>query len=275
MNRPITVANLLQDPNIGPQSFEGSHAATIETQFNNSLTSLFAALPESPYVVTGWDIVGGGGGAAWRASYDVGLNPGWGLNTSPPLGLTRFVCKQVKHAIQIRPVLLEMLGNLPPTAYVWGTKYAASGRDGTYLVGVLYSLSGYGSGLMSYEIHDYTTGGPYVAETTVLQLTIPQVISGVAAQQREYAVHYSMLLNDTTGASGVLGRLKSNTITQVECQYTTPATDWVQFSGIFYQLQSATSDVVLELTCDVVGANVSVRGAVLAAFLQNSAGAES
>jgi hypothetical protein len=275
MNRPITVANLLQEPNIGPQSFEGSHAQTLETQFNNSLTSLFASLPQSPYVVNGWDIVGGGGGAAWRASYDVGLNPGWGLNTSPPLGLTRVVFKEVKHARQMRPVVWEMLASLPATAYVWSIKYAASGRDGTYLVGILYSLDGFGSGHLTYVAEVDGPVGPFVAETTVATLTIPQVISGIAAQQREYAVHYGLLLNDTTGAAGVIARLKGNGVTYRECQYTTPATDWVQFAGCKSQNQLAGADVVMELTVDVVGANVSARGAHIHALVVNSAGAES
>jgi hypothetical protein len=265
---------LLQEPNIGPQAFEGSRAATIEDQFNDSLVSLFAALPESPYVVTGWDIAGGGGGAAWRASYEVGLNPGWGLNTSPPLGLTRMVCKEVKHARQIRPTLWEMLSNLPPTAYHWGTKYAGSGRDGTYLVAVLYSLDGFGSGRLTYATEVDGPVGPFVAETTVATLTIPKVISGIAAQQREYAVHYGLLINDTTGASGVIARLKENGVTCRECQYTSPATDWLQFAGCKTILQLPAVDVVLELTVDVVGANVSARTAHIHALVCNSAGAE-
>jgi len=273
MNRPNLISQFLENPLSGPQYFEGSRAATIEEQFNRSLTNLAADLPQAPYMINGWDISGGGGGAAWRASFEVSLSAGWGFNTSPPIGLTRAVFKEVRHAPQMRDTVLTMLGHLPPSAYVWGIKVASSSRDGTYLIGILYSLSGQGSGLLTYAIEDESTLGPFVAETTVLSVTIPQVISGIAAQQREYAVHYGLLLNDTTGASGVIARLKLNGGTVREAEYFAAATDWCQFSGCKYVVQSAASDVVVDLTVDVVGANVSCRGMHLQAFVQNSGGA--
>jgi len=275
VDRPISVANLLNpDPNLGLYAFEGSHAETIQDQFSNQITQLAALIPGVPYVISSWTLTGGGAGAGWRASFDVGLNPGWGFNTCIPLRLARLVCREVQHAGQLRAVVADMLGALPPTAFVFGIKHAASGRDGTYLVGILYCLQGAGSGNPSYYTDNYATQGPFVAETTVLSLTLPQTPLGDAVLGRDWAVHYCMLLNDTTGASGVLGRLKRNTVTLVESRLTLPATDWVSFSGVHYQTQDNTGATLLELTVDVVGANVSVRGACLMALLMNAPGAD-
>jgi len=276
MDRPIIVSNLLA-PNAdytGLHCFEASHAAAMETQFNNSLTQLAAQLDGAPYPVLSWDIVGGGGGAGWRASFDIGLTAGWGLNTSPPLPLTRFVCREVKHATQIRTVVQAMLAHLPPNAYCWGIKQAASGRDGTYLIAILYSLSGLGSGLMSYAATAYDPSGPFVAETTILAITIPAAVNADPVLARDYAVHYSMLLNDTTGASGVIGRFKANGATLVQSEILQAATEWITFAGVHHQIQDTAGATLLELTADVVGANVTVRGAAIVAHLINAPGAE-
>lgn len=275
MDRPVIRTNLhAPDPALGPYVLEAPYPADLAQLVQNQLAVISAALT-FPAVVCSWNIAGGGGGANWRVSFDVALNPGWGLNTSPPVSLSSFVCDVAQNAAELRTVTQRLLLTIPSDAAIWGIKQVGSGRDGTYLVGIWYSTGAYGSGLMTYSAQYLDPQGPYTGSQILASITIPASVGGSAYTVREYMLHYAVALEDTTGASGVFGRLEVNSAMIAENSWSAPAGEWRNFSGHWQQNQLAGGPVVVELFCGTAGANnVTVRGVALAALLINSGGAE-
>ena len=275
MDHPVLVGNLLGPENeSGPWVVEARDPVTLQRQAN-ALLAAFAAASSLPLAVHNWEISGGGGGANWRLMFSVAFSVGWGLNTSVPLRVAAFDFRVASHKDQLRAQAQDIYGALPVDAFVWGTKVAGSARDGTYLVGVLWSTDSDGSGRPTIEADSLAEAGPYDAETTIIGLAVPQCSQGLAQNQREYYLHYAVLFNDTTGNSGVLARLTLGGATVTESRITEAATDWVCFAGVIHEIQSAAGAHQYTLRVDVVGANqVSYRGAVMAAHLVNSESSE-
>lgn len=273
MDHPILVGNLLgPDPSLGPYVVEARDPVTLQREANAILASLSAALT-LPAAVHNWSVSGGAGN--WRLIFDVAFSVGWGLNTSVPVRLAQFEFRAAFHKDQLRAQALAIFNGLNADAFVWGTKFAQSARDGSYLVGVLWSTDSDGSGRPTIEADHLAEEGPYDTETVIIGLAVPQAAQGINYNQREYYLHYALLFNDTTGNSGVLARLSLDGATVTESRITEAATDWVCFSGVIHEIQSAAAAHQYTLRVDVAGVNqVSYRGAVLAAHLVNSESSE-
>lgn len=275
MDRPIVRSDLtVPDPALGPYVLEAPFPADLAARVQGQLAAISAAL-SFPAVVCSWDIAGGGGGANWRASFDVGLNVGWGLNTSPPVSLCGFVCDVAQNGPEIESVTRRLLAAIPSDAYVWGIKHASSGRDGTYLVGIWYSTGGQGSGKMMYSVQSLAPQGPLAVKTVLASITIPASAGASAYTVREYMVLYSMALNDPAGASGIRATLEVDAAMVAQSDCAPPLTEWRNFSGCHYQLQNDAAPVLIELSAEPNPGNVTVRGITLNALLVNSLGAES
>lgn len=274
MDRPALRGNLtLPDPNLGVYAFEASRAAALQAQVNTSLAALGAGFT-FPVSVRSWDVSGGGGGSAWRLAFDCCLDPGWGLNTSPPILLTRVVCREVKHATQLRAAAQALLLTLAEDCYIWGVKYASSGRDGTYLVAILYSTDGgQATGRMTYSAQATAEQGPYAVATLVTDIEIPLPAQASPYTVREYICHYAMTVQDNSGGAGVKATLKLNSAVIHEQQWIA-AGDWIGFSGVYKFSQEVASTQLLELFVEPLAVTVSVRGVSLNAVLINSSGAE-
>lgn len=274
MDRPIQRALIhLPSDLLGPRVYEAAYPANLAEQFNAGIATVAAA--PFPTVVCSWGIAGGGGGAGWRASFDVGLNPGWGLHTSPPARLAGMVCDLAQHSAEIQAVTYRLLESIPGDAFIWGIRHAASGRDGTYLVAILYTLQGWGSGKMTYELGSFQPLGPFNGEALVLQIALPPAVNGDPLLSKEYSVQFSMLLNDTSGNAGVFGRFKRDGSTVYESRITQPSTDWVSFAGSYYTDQGPSGRILQLWVEPSSEAQVSCRGLHMLCHLCNATGAES
>ena len=271
MDNPIVSTNFATLPGYGPHVIEARSPATLQARANALLAALSASIV-TPAAIHSWEITGGGGGANWRLVFNVGFSVGWGLNTKLPLQLAQFAFRAAQHHEQLRAQTVRMYADLPVDSFVWGTKFAGSARDGTYLCGVLWSSDSDGFGKPTTAAESFEEVGPFDAPTNVLGLVIPAQPVNILC--REYFLHYSILLNDTTGASGVFGRLILNGATVFESRITEAATDWYTFSGVLHETQAAVLHQY-NLQIDVVGVNqVTCRGAVMAAHLVTSESSE-
>jgi hypothetical protein len=148
--------------------------------------------------------------------------------------------------------------------FVWNPRIVGSGRDGTYLIALLWSDGFPGNPTM--DASEPGQLGPFVAETTIVSLVIPQSVNGIVDTEHSWVVHWDIMVQDTA-ATGVYARLERNGVPVQEAQITGLATDWWPCGSHLVHDQDSTGattyDVVIE---PVVGGNaVTVRDTHLTA----------
>lgn len=175
--------------------------------------ALFAEVnaQDSESCICGLHVAGGGNGADWQLTYTLAIteSPGW-------TGLSVNIEKaRVSVAIATDPSELDRSfqrivdqivaeSGEPPNGVIYNVQIAGGGRDGAYLLVVLWAAD---PDLPPYLRSE--TGaeqGPFSDETNVLNLNnIPGVDNN--SQRSRFLVLWGGLVNETAGAQGVYLRL--------------------------------------------------------------------
>lgn len=273
MQRPI-ILNQLVDvaiPALGIKVREACTAADLQTQLQAVIAA--AALVANPYpMIHGLELGGGGGGATYRGSLTVTRELGWGFGTSIPAAAAHVEIRSARNRRQIEEQLTQIYAAIAAAAtelpYVWQVKVVGTGRDGSYLIGVLWS-NGF-PGRPTISVQETAPQGPYLAATTIQTLTIPRTVLGLGATETTWRIEWGAAVNDTT-SSGAKLRLELDLGTLVEFEEIGSAAEWRSNESVYVHTQSSAADSVFGLVIEpTVGGNaVSCRGAHLVATMMN------
>jgi len=269
MDRPIllTALNVAGQPGLGVHVAEASHPAGLETRVAAILAAAAAAAVPGPYI-QGISLAGGGGGATWRVSLTCTSNLGWGLDTAISAAAARFVCGCARNATEIETVLGILYQRIAAAAqnppFVWSVQVATSGRDGSCLVGILWSDGIVGQ--PTYEAHEAGPVGAFTGKHTMCTFTIPATLSGGPADSGYWSLHWSVAVSDPTGG-GVKARLLQGAATvRAEYEQVGGATEWLPAAGVYRHGQGAGA-TIFSIEVESTGANnVDARHANLFAL---------
>lgn len=271
MDRPILISNLsnVATPLLGVKVIEAPDPATLTTRVNAAIYAAAAAGYSSAFL-QGFELAGGGAGESCRAIITLTRNLGWGLFTSIPCILAKVLYRRASHSDQLTRVLEQMYAYIlanDPGAIVWQPRIVGTGRDGSYLIGLVWSSSTVGS--LCLNVESFSESGPYTTPTTILSVTIPQTPDATVATETAWRVSWGMIVNDTTG-SGAGVRLSEDTVPIWDTYETGAAAEWQESSGQHNHIQSAAGPTTFDLIAVNTGANaISVRGAYLRAEIAN------
>jgi len=274
MDRAILLANLnvAGHPELGVKVREASTPADLQNLIQSSITAALAG-GEHFAMVQGFELAGGGGGASWRAMVTLGRNLGWGMLTSIPAAVARINLRVARHFSEIETVIAQMYAAIAAAtthggAVVWQPRITASGRDGTYLVGIVWADGNPGSLVLNQEF--FSELGPVDAATTVLFLTVPQTCTATTDTEQNWRISWGALLNDVAG-TGVKLRLLVDGVNTWESEQIGTAAQWLPSGGQMNHLQSATGNTLFTLILEpTIGGNqVKARGIYLRAEIAN------
>jgi len=283
MDRPIILGNIynLGAPELGQHVVEAVDPVDLETEVERVFAAAAACGVSFPYI-QGFSLAGGGAGNTVRATFQVVSNLGWGLNTAIPAARAHFCAGVARTSADIKRVteyIFERLNLAYPTddVFIWDVQIAGSGRDGSYWVGVLWSVGIVGR--PTYWQHALPSSGPYAIPTTILLLTIPQSVGGITGTLGFWSIHWSIAVNDVGGAAtGVKARLLLDGVTvATEYEQTNAvATDWMCMGGVYLLTQSPAAPVTVAIEVEPGAGNTcNVRDANLLALMAVHSGAES
>lgn len=270
MDRPIRLVDLqpgVPVPELGVKVLQAPEPADLAAQIQGAIDAAAAGVAEYP-MVHGLELAGAGGGATWRAIVTLTETAGWGINTSIPCAVARVMCATAANAAELETVLGKLYTAIAAAAsnepVVWQPRIVGSGRDGTYLVSLLWADGSPGRPLSS--IQSTPPQGPYTAATTLMSLTIPQALNGIADTRQFWQVQWGAALNDVAGTGAKL-RLELNTVSQVEFDILGSAPQWQPNASVFMYTQSEAGPAVLDLIAEpTVGGNaINVKGVYLIA----------
>lgn len=273
MDRPIALIDLsdVGNTSLGVKILQAPIAQSLQTQLQAAIDA--AAASDAQYaMVQGLELGGSGSGATWRAMLTLTENQGWGFNTSVPCAIAKVYCAEARDAAEIETVLGHIYAAIAAAAtndpFVWQPRIAGSGRDGTYMVCVLWADGSPGQPTIS--VQSTAQQGPYTAAQTVASLTIPQSVNGLVATQQFWFVRWGVVLNDATG-SGAKARLELNSAPLVESDEIGAAAEWQANSSVYVHTQSTVAPSVFDLIVEptVPGLAINCRGIYLVATQQN------
>jgi hypothetical protein len=221
--------------------------------------------------IAGMHVGGGGDGADWQITYTVSLQDGpGGAGTSVSTGSARVSIAIATDPSEIDRVLDQLRAEIfdattpPGAALVYQTQVCGGGRDGAYLVALLWGPGGELPALLSDE--DPAEQGPFGAETVLATLTVPgQPVSGAEAY---YTLDWGGLVNETTGASGVTlelwRKIGAGAFTMIRQAVTSgTGSEWAALAGVLTAEQTG-DDWIYELRANVIGGStVTVRDVFL------------
>jgi hypothetical protein len=236
--------------------------------------------------VCGMHLGGGGGGADWQITYTTAESRGMGFaGTSVWVGDARISVALATDATELDRVvaqLLDQIANGPPvppfpSAPVYDIQIAGGGRDGAYLVAVLWGTA---TQPPPYKREfAFPEQGPYTSETALLTLPLNLPSTTSADNQIEYLILWGAILNETSGTDGINFRLQETTgpgtpgawTTTAETTHSAPSTEWRSQGGTRHVLQPVDPTLLtlafLRLTVEPNGTSeVSARNAYLYAM---------
>jgi len=265
MDRPFRVDRLNLD-GFGIRTVEGIDPRDLGNRATQLLADIAAQQPSAQ--VSGMTLGGGGDGAAWRCTFTSASQfPNGQQSIFAALGLVRFAI--ARHAAELdavcRRVLLEMQAGFP-NAYLFETQIAGGGRDGIYLVAMLFS-----NGVASPPYESLTAAAPQsvTTDTDILTVTVPQTTSGTVDDQCTYLLMYSIAVEDTNSGGFVAGLYDVTNAVWVQ-QYadTGAAGQWDPAAGQWSVPQPVGADFQYSLRVGpVFGGTVDVRQASLTKLL--------
>lgn len=269
MDRPIALSKLIQVgvPELGVKILEAPYHSTLEAMVQEAIDDAAASAAVYPFI-QGLRAAGSGGGATWRVMLTIAESVGWGNNDQLPCDRARFYCAPAQNAAQLMTVLAQLYARIAAAAtaspIVWEPILLGTGRDGSYLVGLLWVDGAPGD--PTYSQSSYAASGPYTAKTTILSFSIPQSLGGANANRHHWLIFWNCMLNDATG-SGAIARLVRDTVTIQESEEIGSAAEWNSMGSHHIQEQSGagmTFDLEIEPT---VGGNaINVRACALSAI---------
>jgi hypothetical protein len=279
MDRPMQLDRIRQ-PNRGIFTIGSSDPESLERLSLDLFARILAQDAQS--FVCGMHLGGGGGGADWQITYTTAESPGMGFaGTSVWVGDARISVALATDATELDRVVAQLLEQIATgaitTAPVYDIQIAGGGRDGAYLVVVLWGTATqpppYKREFASPE------QGPYTSETALL--TVPLNLPSTASvdNQIEYLILWGAILNETSGTDGINFRLQETEgagspgpwTTTAETTHSAPSTEWRSQGGARHVLQSVDPALLLSsflrLTVEPNGTSeVSARNAYLYAI---------
>ncbi len=273
MDRSILLSNLHSGthPELGVKIACARDPVTLTREVQAYIDAAAVAGIEAPFV-QGFELAGGGAGDSCQAIVTITENFGWGLNTSVPCSLARVLFRRANSVGQLRTVLDQMYVAIAAAgganAFVWQPRIVGTGRDGSYLIGMLWCDGNVGD--LCLTASAFGQQGPFVAAQTVLSVTIPQTPSGTVDSDSAWEVQWSGVVNDVAG-TGVKLRLEFNTIPFWEDDHIGAATDWDSRGHVrvFTASPLGTSTIDLIVEPRVGGNAVNIRQAYLKAEICN------
>lgn len=273
MDRPILLTNLsnVATPELGIKVLEAPDPVDLTAQAQAAIDAAAAGAAEFPYV-HGFEFGASGGGDTSRVILTLGRNLGWGLSlTSIPASLAHILFRRAQNAAELTRVLEQMYADIAAqggsNAYVWQPRIVGSGRDGSYLIGILWSDGGVGSVVLNTEA--FAVSGPYTAATNILFLTIPQTVNANVNSETAWLLTWGMLVEDTVGG-GFRVRLEEDGGNLWEQVDIGAANIWRNATGHHQVIQSAAGALGFGLWVEPIGVNaLNVRGCYLRAELAN------
>jgi hypothetical protein len=273
MDRPILLNDLVDAgiPALGVKVCEAQHVANLTTELQAVITAAAASAATYP-MVEGFELAGGGGGNTVRGTLTITENQGWGFGTSIPAALAHVIIKTARNAPEIETVLAKAYAAIAAAAtrdpYVWCQRIVGTGRDGSYVVGLLWS-DGF-PGPPTISTHHTPAQGPFLAGTSLLALTIPQAVGGLAGAQQFWRIEWGAAVNDVVG-TGCKLRLELAGVPVVEFEQLGTAVQWQCNEHVYIHTQDTAGPSNFNLTIEpTVGGNgVNCRGAHLVATQLN------
>lgn len=272
MDRSILLSNLTVpgNPELGIKVRQSRDPDSLTAQVQSAIDAAAAGGASYPYL-QGCELAGGGGGDSVRAIVTLTRTVGWGLHTSIPAALARVLFRRANNAAEIETVLAQMyaaiLASGGSDAFVWQPRIVGTGRDGAYVIGIVWSDGGVGSLAMNTE--SFAVSGPYTAATNILFLTIPQIVNANVNAEQAWLVTWGMLVEDTVGG-GFRVRLEENGANVWEQVDIGAANIWRGATGHHQVIQSAVGDLGYGLWVEPIGVNaLNVRGCFLRAEIAN------
>ncbi len=273
MDRAILLSNLHTGahPELGVKVASAPDPATLTRVVQGYIDAAAGGGIGSPFV-QGFELAGAGAGASCRATVTLTKNLGWGLLTSVPCSLARVLFRRASTVGQINTVLDQMYVAIAAAggsdAFVWQPRIVGTGRDGSYLIGILWCDGTIGSVALTETAT--ATQGPFVAAQTILSLTIPQTPDGTVDTDENWVLRWRAVVNDVVG-TGVILRVEYNAATIWEDDHAGVVTDWDSRAGVYSFSTSPLGPGQLDLIVEprVGGNGVNVRQAYMRAEIAN------
>lgn len=267
MDRPIRIDRLLL-AGVGVLSIEGHDPDDMADRARELFLGVAASGQVSPYI-SGFTLGGGGGGASWRATFTTEASLGPGVQESIFAARARCSFARARGFAEINVVvarLLQTIEDAYATAFVYEVQVAGGGRDGEYLIGVLFGEEAESPPVLTGFVN---TQAAVAVPTDVVSVIIPQTVSGTPNDQATYLVTWSIAVEDTDGASGFTAGLYSDVVGDYVEQYDDvgAAGDWLCQSGSYYVAQSVGADEELSIRIDPVANTISARDASITAVM--------
>lgn len=267
----LTRLNRLYDPGVasmGVKVIEAPDPQDLTTETQAAIDA-FAASGEIMPFVHGFELAGGGGGDSARVILTMARSLGWGLMTAMPASRARAIFKRAQNAAEIETVLVKMYAAIAAAATyepnVWQPRIVGTGRDGSYLIGILWCDGE--AGILCRNQESFAASGPYTTATTILTVTIPQTLAGIQATDSAWHVTWGMIVEDVAGTK-VKTRLELNAGSLWESEVSGGAGIWQPVFGQYNHYQDPAGASLFALIVEPNGGNqVNVRGCSLRAEL--------
>lgn len=268
MDRALRI-DRITDPGQGLATIEGTDPRDLAVQAARVFARYTAA--QSVGFVVAMRIAGGGDGAAWRVAFLAGSVVGPNVQSSilPAAAHCRFaIARQFAELDRVAARMLAEIRDGFPNAFVVDTQIAGGGRDGAYLIGVLFS-----DGLNAPLMADTTATAEQeiTTPTDVVSIVVPQSNSGTPADQCGVLLHWSISVEDPTpgGASVQLWDVTNGASLQHYAQVGA-AGQWQCNAGTWPTVQPVGVDFTYSIrVAPVFGGTVNVRQAALIMQLTN------
>lgn len=194
MDRALRIDRINQ-PGLGLATIEGIDPRDLAVQAAR-VFARFASYDQGDSFVVGMSLAGGGDGAAWRVVFLSGsaLGPNVQSSILPQLAHARFaLARQFAEIDAVAARLLAEIQDDYPNAFVVETQIAGGGRDGVYLLAVLFS-DGLPAPLLlsAFEPNEVEIPGP----TNVVSITVPGTASGTPKDQCSVLIQWSVAVED-------------------------------------------------------------------------------
>jgi len=279
MDRPIIIGNLhnLAVPELGLQIVQASDPTNLAARVEARFAALAACGVSFPYI-QGFTLGAGGGGASWRACFECVQNVGWGLLTAVSAASAHFHCGIARNASEVHSLSRVLLSRIqtacPGNAFIWKMLVAGSGRDGSFMVGILWSCGV--PGRMTRAMGVDAASGALAAATPICFFTLERTLSTTINDHVYWQIAWSTAIRDI-GGTGVKARLEVGGAVIAEYEQTNAvATDWMSMGGTRNVMQDSAAATLVELIAEPNGGNTcEVRASNLSAVMVNAPGAES
>ena len=270
MDRPHRIDRLTAT-GVGLLTIEATDPSDLEDEADRVFADVASAQVSQPYI-SGIALGGGGGGAAWRATFVAAEALGPGLQASCFAARAHCWFARARIASELDRVCVNLLARIEaayPSAKVYDTQISGGARDGEYLVAVLFQEDA--ASPPTRNVFDGENTGPLAVATDVATIVIPQTVSGGPDDQAAWSIQWSVSVAETGGAppGQCVVRLTSDIAGTVQEYRFTPvnANDYLPFAGNYVATQPVGADETFAIELDPQGAQLQGQDMSLSAHM--------